>query len=178
VGPDQVINVGESSEPISAQAVSVLPIDSFGWSPAATLDFQTPDNQVAIAMPVSTTVYTVTVTDENGCTATDDVTVAVEFQRNVYRPNAFAPDTDGANANFQLVTGSGVEEVLYLYIYDRWGTRVYAEENYMPNDITNPGWDGTYNGSQLNAGVYIYVAEARFVDGAVITYSGDVALIR
>jgi len=178
VGPDQTINVGQSSEPISAQPISVLPIDSFAWSPAATLEFQTADLQIAIASPLSTTTYVVTVTDENGCTATDEVTISVEAQRNVYRPNVFAPGSDGPNSNFQLVTGDGVEEVLYLYIYDRWGTKVYAEENYMPNDITNPGWDGTYDGVELNPGVYVFVAEARFVDGAVIKYSGDLTLVR
>ncbi len=178
VGPDQVINIGQSSEPISAQPVSFLPIDSFVWSPISTLDFQTMDNQIAIATPSTSTTYTVTVTDQNGCTASDDVTIEVEFRRNVYRPNIFSPNGDGVNDNFQLITGIGVQQVLSFYIYDRWGNKIHSEENYMPNDVTHPGWNGRYKNVDLNPGVYVYFANVVFIDGARVTYSGDVTLVR
>lgn len=178
VGPDQNLNLGQSSDPISAQPVSFFPIDSFNWSPITDLEFQTADQQIAIATPASTTTYTVTVTDTNGCTATDDVTITVEFRRNVYRPNAFSPNGDQVNDNFQLVTGFGVQEVRFFNIYDRWGNNIYQEFNYMPNDVTNPGWDGTYNGEALAPGVYVFLAEVVFDDGATIQYSGDVTLVR
>jgi len=49
---------------------------SYQWSPAGTLDDATIGTPKA--MPIHTTTYVVTVTDENGCTSVDDVTVFVE----------------------------------------------------------------------------------------------------
>jgi len=48
---------------------------SFAWSPAATLSNTSVSNPVA--SPIVNTIYTVTVTDANGCTATDDVEVII-----------------------------------------------------------------------------------------------------
>lgn len=52
-----------------------LPIVVYSWSPAAGLS--DPGIQSPIASPTSTTTYTVNVTDQRGCTATDSVTVSV-----------------------------------------------------------------------------------------------------
>ena len=48
---------------------------SYEWSPDISLSH--PNVGAPIARPLSTTVYTVTLTDENGCTGTDEVTVFV-----------------------------------------------------------------------------------------------------
>lgn len=50
-------------------------IASYSWSPATGLSSSTAQNPVAT--PASTTTYTVTITDANGCAKTDDVTVTV-----------------------------------------------------------------------------------------------------
>lgn len=178
VGPDQVLNLGETSAPISVLPNNEFPITSFEWTPVDFLEFQNIEQQIAIANPSQTTLYTVTVTDENGCTASDDVLIEVEFKRNVYFANAISPNGDEVNDRFQLVTGYGVQQVNYLYIYDRWGNKVYAEENYLPDPVTSPGWNGTSGSRALEAGVYIFVAEVEFDDGQSIKYTGDITLIK
>ena len=51
-------------------------VSSYAWTPSAGLDDATA--AIVTAMPTDTTVYVVTVTDGNGCTATDTVTINVD----------------------------------------------------------------------------------------------------
>ncbi len=82
----------------------------YQWSPSASLNQATVFNP--LARPLETTIYTVTATDENGCTATDQVQVIVE---NCATPPAcnvvvFAcPDKTMCKDGFaQLVVSGGV----------------------------------------------------------------------
>jgi hypothetical protein len=46
----------------------------------------------------------------------------------------------------------------------------------MPDPAGTDGWDGTFGGKQLDPGVFVYHANALFIDGKVIEYSGSVTL--
>lgn len=65
----------------------------------------------------------VTVTDINGCSATDEVTVTVRTAKcdetDVFIPNAFTPNNDGNNDIFRI--RSNFIDELELIIYNRWG---------------------------------------------------------
>ena len=50
---------------------------TYSWSPGGT----SPNNSSTIVCPTITTIYTLTVTDKNGCARTDDVTVVVNDVR-------------------------------------------------------------------------------------------------
>ncbi|MEN8226149.1 MAG: T9SS type A sorting domain-containing protein [Bacteroidota bacterium] len=73
-GADEQIYIGYPPYDVQLNAVGSW-AGSYLWSPATGLD----DASIAnpIAMPATTTTYTVTFTDANGCTATDDVVVNV-----------------------------------------------------------------------------------------------------
>lgn len=71
-GNDVTIYIGYP--PLSAQLEASGGV-SYSWSPPDGLS--DPDIYNPVAQPAVTTTYTVTVTDENGCTDTDDVTVTV-----------------------------------------------------------------------------------------------------
>ncbi|MEE9437842.1 MAG: gliding motility-associated C-terminal domain-containing protein [Saprospiraceae bacterium] len=178
VGDDITIDLGASSDPVSAFIVSELDIDTIIWSPNIDIECNTTDCQVVTFSPNATTNYTVTVIDENGCLATDDLTVFVDLSRNAYLPNIFSPNGDNNNDLFQIATGFGVQEVTNFIIYDRWGNKVYNDEKYMPDDSVHAGWDGTYNNRDLQSGVFVYFAEVLFEDGVIVRYKGDVTLIR
>jgi len=178
LGDDITIELGTSSDPISASIVAEFNIDSIFWNPIDSLVCNTPDCQVVTFSPLETTNYTVTVIDENGCIGADDITVFVDLTRNVYFANVFSPNGDNQNDFFNLVTGSGVREVIYFRMFDRWGNMMHQQENYMPDDSQNRGWDGTFNNQELDAGVYIYIAEVLFDDGVRVVYKGDVTLVR
>ena len=178
LGEDITIDLGGSSDPISAFIVNEFPIDSILWSPINDLECNTTDCQIVTVSPLENTTYQVTVVDENGCTATDDIMVSIDLTRNVYLPNIFSPNGDNTNDYFQLGIGSGVTQVNFLKIYDRWGNLVFHDEAYMPNDVLHPGWDGRFGNSDVVPGVYVFIAEVVFLDNAVIRYKGDVTIVR
>jgi len=112
----------------------------------------------------------VTATDENGCSASDEVVVGVSFSKDIFVPNAFTPNGDGKNDIFKMY-GHGVVEVSFR-IHDRWGTLVFESKD------PSAGWDGVYNGEQLSSGVYYYSLVTTYVDGDERKKTGDVTLIR
>ena len=124
--------------------------------------------------------FTLVVTDLKGCVGTGSVVVDIDPNRNVYIPNVFIPGNPrGLNDHFNPMIGRGVEMVSYMRVYDRWGSLLYERTSFVPDgDNFSEGWDGKYDGKYVNPGVYVYVVEARFLDGKVLLYRGDVTVVR
>ena len=40
-------------------------------------------------------------------------------------------------------------------------------------DITNEGWDGTMNGKEMPAGVYLWMISGNFDDGTKVNFRGQ-----
>jgi gliding motility-associated-like protein len=175
-GEDQTINLGYSTT-IRAQPSN--PIVTYSWSPDQEDIFRClfSDCQTAEVMPLNSTIFEVTVTDLTGCIATDSVRIGVIKNRPLYIPNAFSPNNDGPNDRFTIYAGPSVESIQSLQIFDRWGEQVFSRQDFAPNDESQ-GWDGTFNGRLLNPGVFVYMAEVRFIDGFTARYKGDVTLVR
>lgn len=153
---------------------------SYAWSPAAGLsDTASPS---PVASPTESTIYTVTVTDANGCADTASVAVkavanCVEIEcsaSTVAIPDAFTPNGDGHNDRWNIL---GVAEVNHLVIYDRWGQRVYERGHFLTGDA-GAGWDGTMGGQAAPAGVYAYFVELQCPTGGVVVRKGTVVLVR
>ena len=83
---------------------------------------------------------------------------------------AFSPNGDGAN-DVLFVRGNAVAE-LDFRVYNRWGQKVFESHD------VNHGWDGTFNGKQLNSEVFVYYVHATTKYGEVIEIKGDVSLVR
>lgn len=177
LGTDQEVQLGLPSPVIKVSINSPAGVDTIIWSPINGINCLTLDCSSIEASPTETTTYIVTVTDQNGCTATDEVTVNVRNERKVFFANVFSPNRDGNNDFFQAVTGPGVERIISFVIYDRWGNRVFEKSNYLPDPAGSDGWDGTFGGKFLDPGVFVYYAKALFIDGKVIDYSGSVTLV-
>lgn len=79
-------------------------ITSYAWTPATDLSSSTVANPTA--SPSSTASYTITVTDERGCTATDDVTVNISSLPTVTASSDAAGDIICEGESVTL-TGSG-----------------------------------------------------------------------
>jgi len=172
LGDDQTINLGDSIQLMASTSVNV---DTVSWAFDESLSCL--DCLAPFASPTTSTTYTLTVTDVNGCTITDQVTVTVVNARQVYIPNAFSPNDDGVNDRFMIASGAGVSRVRSFAIYNKWGGRLFTAFDFQPND-NQFAWDGTFKGERLDPGVYAYYAEIEFEDGTTELVSGEVLLVR
>jgi len=91
-------------------------------------------------------------------------------------PNTFSPNDDGVN-DVLFVRGSGIKNIK-LFIYDRWGEKVFELSTVNYQLSTNNGWDGTYKGKKLNTAVFAWYAEVEFLDDSKIYRKGNVTLIK
>ena len=172
LGEDQTIQLTESTQ-ITAEAIS--PIQVIEWRPDSTLSCL--DCIDPIATPFTTTTYQATASNERGCESTDQITIFVEKNRDVYFPNVFTPNGDGNNDMFYPQSGNIVEKIHVFQVYTRWGEVVYEVKDVLPNDMSI-GWDGTFKGQKLNPAVFVYYADVEFIDGVKLILKGDVALRR
>jgi gliding motility-associated-like protein len=95
----------------------------------------------------------------------------------IFIPSGFSPNRDGTNDNFVITRPFNTN--ISLEIFNRWGNRVYRDENYQNN------WGGRGNqpnrilGDELPDGTYYYIVLA--LDrgtGAVRKFSGYLTLKR
>ena len=171
-GPDVTINVGQITEltpVLSPDVTNVI------WTPTTGL-FRTNYPSITVK-PGETTEYTAEVTNAGGCKARDRVTVAVICNgANVFIPNTFSPNGDGANDVF-YPRGSGLFSIRSLRIFNRWGEMVFEKNNFNPNDA-NSGWNGTYKGLKLTPDVFVYTVEIVCDNSSILTFKGNIALIQ
>ena len=114
------------------------------------------------------------VTAEVGaCTASDTISIT-ECPPIIYFhvPNAFSPNGDGLNDVFRPAANEIVE--FSMVIYNRWGQQVFETRD------LSEGWDGTFNGSYCEPGVYIYILTYKdsINSGSVKKMHGNVTLLR
>jgi len=173
-GSTPVIDLGDELVLSILSTPAVGQLDSIVWSTAG-LDSCSTCPELVVS-PTNQTTYTVLV-DENGCEATDGITVFVEKNRPVYVPNAFSPNDDGLNDLFTIYAGKSVTRIKSFLVFDRWGESMYNYFDFTPNDPA-VGWDGTFRDKALQASVFTWFAEIEFVDGRVEVYKGDVTLLR
>lgn len=171
-GADKTINVGQQVDlipKVSADVSSVI------WTPSQSI---VQHNFPGVTVkPNETTQYTVEVKNAGGCKTRDNVTVFVICNgANVFIPNTFSPNGDGANDIF-YPRGSGLFSIKTLRIFSRWGEVVYEKNNFMPNDVS-AGWNGTYKGQNLSPDVYVYMVDIVCDNSSILTLKGNVALIK
>lgn len=173
-GGDRLIVLGYDT--IARATSNYIPV-TYEWTPTDSLHCLNDDCSLVNLNPTSTTTYQVLVTNENGCTATDEFQVIVVKDRPYYAPNVFSPDGSGTNDGFTIFGGPGLEEIEQLQIFSRWGELVFETANILPNQASL-GWDGKFNGEDVNPGIFVYVAQLRFVDQEVMQVEGDVMVLR
>ena len=179
--PDEVeVELGDSVRlrPDIFPGGAPIDFDNIVWTPDTLISFRGSNFADPYVSPLSSTVYTVTVFDEDGCSQSASVLVNVDRNRNVFIPNAFSPNNDSNNDVFKILTGPGVRSINYLRIFNRWGEAIYAEEDLQLNDFgQEAAWDGTYRGRRVPEGVYVYLTEVTFLDGKSFIYKGDVMVV-
>ncbi|MEO1258182.1 MAG: choice-of-anchor L domain-containing protein [Bacteroidota bacterium] len=139
-----------------------------------------PDWRVTIFEAFSSTTATLTVTSPTGCVEEDLINIFITTDREITVPTGFTPDNQGAVENNALhVHGKSemVAQIRSFQVFDRWGELLFEANNFMINDLSI-GWDGTFKGEDMPAGVYAWYLEVDFVDGISNNYKGHTTLIR
>ncbi len=116
--------------------------------------------------------YSITVTDQFGCSDTDQITIDVtgpDYQI----PNVFTPDGDGLNDRFEVILNGDNIKITEFKVFNRWGQKVHDGSG-----LVDHGWDGNIDGQPAPSEVYAYMIVLEFPDGEIISESKDVTLIR
>lgn len=157
------VNAGDTVQLFASGATN------YSWSPATGLSCTDCPNP--IASPTETTIYTVTGTDDFGCSGEATVAILIQVEcGDIFIPTIFSPNGDWNN-DLQCVMGNCIVEMKYA-IYDRWGEKVFETED------QTECWDGTFRGQKLNSGVFAFKFTATLVDGSIINQSGNLTLVR
>jgi gliding motility-associated-like protein len=128
--------------------------------------------------PLISTSYQVEITDINGCSVSDRISIIVQKVTNVFMASAFSPNEDGNNDIFYIQADQSIREIKYFSIYNRWGEQLFRRQNFQPNDPTQ-GWDGNDAGVRPQpTGVYVYQIELELVSGELLHLEGDITLMR
>ena len=95
----------------------------------------------------------------------------------VYIPNIFSPASQSADDVFTVFSNSSVVEVVSMIVFDRWGSPVFEQENFPPND-TDYGWNGYNNRSVEQSNVMTYHIIVTGILGEELEYMGSVHVMK
>jgi large repetitive protein len=138
---------------------------TYNWSNNNTLNVNTVNN-------IEYGVYTLTVTDNAGCTDTAAFKIDYVPCCNVWVPNAFSPNND-LNNEFIFTSPSGPVSFLSFAIFNRFGEKVFEGTDF------NSKWNGTFNGNPCDMGTYFYIVRYKCpLANEILMHKGDITLIR
>ncbi len=140
----------------------------YTWNPSTGLSCSNCANPT-VTITNETTFYLM-VTDANGCSSTDQVTIFMDDSFVFFVPNIFSPNGDNENDVF-YVRGQGFKSIS-INIFNRWGQKVFE------SDDVNTGWDGTFNGQEMNTGVFVYYINLELYNGDKVQKQGNITLVR
>jgi gliding motility-associated-like protein len=143
---------------------------SYIWRPDYKLSSSTTVPNVTVCPQVNTQ-YILEGYNSKECHSSDTINVIVVADcGEMYVPNAFSPNGDGAN-DILYVRGQCLETLTFM-VFNRWGQKVFETTD------KNIGWDGTFKGDLMNSGVFVYRLEGKDYDGKGYSMKGNVTLIR
>lgn len=129
----------------------------FHWSPHSFLDDHNLQNPTVT--PPSSIEYKVNIMSGFGCSVTDSVNIIV--RSSFFVPNVFTPNNDGIN---DLLEIKNIEKFpdIEVFIYNRWGEIIFYSKGYAQ------GWNGTYHGTKVTPGIYIFKIKPNLKDIPIV----------
>ncbi len=170
---DITIDLGDTT--ILDPILNNVTLSGIVWTNAEYLDC--PDCFNPFAFPVNTTTFNMQVTSQDGCIDDANIRIYVDKDRDIFAPNIFSPSASGEDALFNVLAGKQVAEILNLSVFDRWGNVLFSRSG-LSHKTTKNGWDGTFNGAPVGPGVYVWIAEVRYLDDHVEKHGGDIMLVK
>ena len=171
-----IVNLGESAAFTTAYNASGTGV-VFLWSSDNRQEVLCPECPQTSVVPLEDGYYSLLMQNDEGCKAKDQVFVRVVKKRDVYYPNIISANGDGSNDRFFLTGNAQAARGVYLWIYDRWGNKVFDSSYFELNDSA-AGWDGTFKKVPVVPGVYTWTGQLQYIDGFVQFLKGDLTVIR
>ena len=118
--------------------------------------------------------YTLSVTDNDGCVGSDTININPKpCAEDIFVPNGFTPNGDGHNDVLRPLNLNHERLARFHFtIFNRWGQRIFESRN------SSLGWDGKFQGTEMDTGVYVWQLEYQFPDVPVTVRKGTVVLLR
>ena len=185
LGIDTVVLQGGTILPLNPSVING-PVATWAWtsSTGSTSGLSCNNCGNPIATVGDKVCYQVDATSVYGCKASTDICIIPFCEASqVFIPNAFTPDGNGIN-DFFYITAVGIEKVLSLRVFNRWGQVVFERSGFKPDPIGTltpnslTSWNGKLNGVTAPTEVYVYTCEVVCANGTKFTYKGNVALIK
>jgi gliding motility-associated-like protein len=150
----------------------ICPGQQLVLTPGNYVTYKWQDNSTQPKYIVTTTGnYSVTVTNDSGCLASDEILVTVDCS-DIYFPTGFTPDGNGRNEGFGALGNLAVVSNYTLKVFNRWGEMVFATTDPSKKWSGRPGNDGFGTMS------FIWLAEYTLPNRGKQTRKGVVTLIR
>jgi subtilisin-like proprotein convertase family protein len=113
--------------------------------------------------------------DQFGCIYQDSAIIEVNTNPFILLPNIIKVGSV-ENGLYSIPEYSSIDKIIELSIYDVWGNRVYHLQNSAPDDQV--GWNGFYNGSAVNPGVFVVHITIQLTDGRIKNLYRDLTVVR
>lgn len=173
LGEDKTLKLGESLQlNFESNASGAL---TYTWESSeveALSCINCPNPSIRPLRPAS---ITLNISDEKGCTASDQMFIDIEQSREMYIATAFSPNADGINDLFYIQGPPAT--ILKFQVFNRWGALVFETSGGLVGDPAT-AWDGRFKGKYAASDLYIWQAELVFPDDFTQQLSGTVNLLK
>ena len=105
-----------------------------------------------------------TATSEYLCS--DTASAVYDLTSGLFVPNSFAPESDKPGVKAFKPVGIHLKEY-EVQVFSSWGNLLWESNKLNANGEPVDGWDGTYKGQPMPAGIYIWKIKAKFLDDSV-----------
>lgn len=148
-------------------------LESIVWMPSDLfLNQDTLRTQIQLT---ETTQITVQVTDQYGCTDSDQRTIEVNSTP-MYIPNAISPGSADNNRYFTVFGGEGIRQIASMQVFNRGGSLIF-ERRQFPANAPSMGWDGRAGNNYVQPGVYTYLIVVELFNGKLKHFRGTVTVV-
>lgn len=178
--PHVLFVIPDSVEMLLGESRAVQVISNFApnvvyqWVPESATDCSTcPNANVGSYNSTEYTIRAIARPHKKDCEAEVKLPVRVVQNYDIFIPNIFSPNGDGANDFFEYFGNKAGVKFLTVEVFNRIGEKVFES-----NDIQFR-WDGKYKGVLQEPGVYVYLFKVTFVDNHTEKqYKGSITLMR
>ena len=162
---------------LSSSVFNTADLESYVWSSSVQSFFSCIPCPNPSVVSFFDNTFILSVTNEDGCSDQDEISLIVERDFTTFIPNTFTPNQDGINDEFYVFTRTRTTIEIFD-IFDRWGNKVFSAPTGSLTNNPSEGWNGRVKGQEINAGVFAYVAKVVFPDGTIEINHGNVTLLR